>query len=165
MVKKLSLFCTLCALMPALLMAQPDPNANWRALVAEAYAKSDLVVRGTVESVRDETAVDGGHVYSLRVTGQQKGSAEQSVSLRAGGFFYTVPMAVGESVLLFLKSSGREAQVRGGPAYSVVEVATLTPMAFRMQGAEARPVDSRLQADFAGVSADEIEGLLRSIKP
>ena len=165
MIKKFTLLCTLCAFMPALLLAQPSSNADWRALVSEAYGKSDLIVRGTVESARDETEVDGGHVYTLRVTGQQKGPAEQSVSLRAGGFFYTVPLAVGDSVLLFLKSSGRDAAVRGGPAYSVVEVATLTPMAFRLQGAEAKPVDNRLQPDFAGVTADEIEGLLRSIQP
>lgn len=165
MVKKLTLLCVLCALTPTVLLAQPNPDANWRALVAEAYAKSDLVVRGNVESVRDETEVDGGHVYTLRVTGQHKGPAEQSVSVRAGGFFYVVPMAVGEPVLLFLKGAGREAQAKGGPAYAVVEVATLTPMAFRVRGSEARPVDNRLQPDFAGVTADEIEGLLRSIKP
>lgn len=165
MVKKLTLLCILCALAPTLLLAQPGPNANWRALVAEAYAKSDLVVQGTVESVKDETEVDGGHVYTLRVTDQHKGTAEQKVSVRAGGFFYVVPMDIGEPVLLFLKSVGREAQARGGPAYSVVEVATLTPMAFRMQGAQAKPVDQRLQPDFAGVTANELDQLLRTVKP
>jgi hypothetical protein len=157
--------CILFILSPTAALAQANPNANWRALVQEAYSKSDLVVRGTVQSVRDDTERDGGHVYTLRVTGQHKGPAQQSVSLRAGGYFYLVPLAVNESVLMFLKSSGRGPAAERGPDYSVVEADSMTPMVFRVEQGRASPVDRRLQSDFSGVSADQVEDLLRSMKP
>lgn len=145
------------------------PDADWRAVVADAYSKSDLVMRGTVQSVDDQTHRDGGHVYGLLATEWFKGASREMVSIRAGGYFYLVPLAVDDSVLLFLKSAGGgpAAGARapaGGPDYLLVEVATLTPMVFRASGAQAGPVDNRLQASFASVSAQEIEDFLSSIK-
>ncbi len=142
-----------------------NPNANWRALVSKAYSQSDVVMSGEVLSIDDQTARDGGHVYSLRVTGRHKGGPQEQISVRAGGFFYTVPLEVDESVLLFLKSTRSGKSSVRGPDYSMVEVATLRPMAFRLSGPDAKPVDRRLQAEFAQVSAQEIEDFLSSIRP
>jgi len=154
-----------------------NPNANWRALVAEAYTQSELVVRGTVQSIDDQTMVDGGHVYKLKVTGRQKGAPGEQVMVRAGGFFYHVPLNKGESVLVFLKSTNAGKHTGAGkssngikPAgqgqvYSLVEVATLRPMVFRVSGKDAKPVDNRLQAEFANVTSKEMDNLLSTIKP
>lgn len=148
-----------------------NPDANWHALIREAYTQADLVMRGTVQSVDDQTAVDGGHVYNLQVTDLKKGTAGERVLVRAGGFFYRVQLNKGESVLLFLKSTKGDETMKGAKTtsqrqvYSPIEAATLKPMVFRVSAAEAKPVDNRLQADFANVSANQIEDLLSSIKP
>lgn len=147
------------------------PDADWRELTAEAYTQADLVLHGTVQSVDDQTEVDGGHVYSLQVTSQQKGAPQEQVLVRAGGFFYHVPLNVGESVLVFLKSTSGGASKGGnnsrrpGRVYSLVEVATLRPMVFRVTGADARPVDNRLQPEFANVTNEELDKLLSAVKP
>lgn len=136
-----------------------SPDADWRALVAEAFTQADLVMHGNVQSVDDQTAVDGGHVYQFQLTSQLKGAPVKLVSVRAGGFFYRVPLNVGESVLVFLKSTS------GAPIYSLVEVAPVRPMVFRMSGANANPVDSRLQSEFANVTNEQLDNLLSSIEP
>ena len=136
-----------------------NPNANWRALAKEAYTKADLVMHGNVESVDDQTAVDGGHVYQLQITSQLKGAPVKHVSVRAGGYFYNVPLDVGESVLVFLKSN------RGAANYSMVEVAPIRPMVFRKSGANAKAVDKRLQSEFADVTNEQLDDLLSTIEP
>ena len=162
---------TFCVVILAAPVSAANPNANWRELIEEAYTKADLVMSGTVQSVDDQTAVDGGHVYSLQVTGQQKGAPQKQVLVRAGGFFYQVILEKGDSVTVFLKSrAGGNADRRGAPAgqgkvYSLVEAASLRPMVFKVAGNEARPVDQRLKAEFADVSADEVEDFLSSIQP
>ena len=153
-----------------------DPDANWRALATEAYTQADLVVRGTVQSVDDQTMVDGGHVYSLQVTDRQKGASGEQVKVRAGGFFYRVALTKGDSILVFLKSTNG-GRYRSGisakpgqtdspePVYSLIEVAGLRPMVFRESGKETRPVDNRLQSEFSNVSNEEMDDLLANIKP
>lgn len=147
-----------------------NPNANWHALIREAHNQADIVMRGTVQSVDDQTAVDGGHVYSLQVTDLKKGTAAENVLVRAGGFFYRVPLNKGESVLLFLKSTNGNKTMNDAKTssqrqvYSLVEAATLKPMIFRVSAKETKPVDKRLQVDFANVSTDQIEDLLSSIE-
>ncbi len=146
-------------------------GADWRELAAEAYTQADLVMQGTVQSVDDQTEVDGGHVYSLQVTSQQKGAPEEYVLVRAGGFFYRVQLEIGDSVLVFLKSTsgGQSMSVNNsrnqGRVYSLVEVATLRPMVFRVSETDARPVDNRLQQEFANVTNKELDELLSAIKP
>ena len=148
-----------------------SPDDDWRELAAEAYTQADLVMHGIVQSVDDQTEVDGGHVYSLQVTSQQKGAPEEHVLVRAGGFFYHVPLNVGESVLVFLKSTSGGQSTSGdnsrsqGRVYSLVEVATLRPMVFRVSGTDARPVDNRLQPEFANVTNEELDKLLSAVKP
>ena len=151
-----------------------DLGSDWRELVTEAYGKADIVMRGTVKSVEDQTMVDGGHVYSLLVTSSEKGVAASEVIVRAGGFFYLVPLDVGESVLMFLKSVNNadradagnpDRAAAGNPAYGLIEVAPLRPMVFLMSGTEAKPVDSRLGAEFSDVKITELDSLLASIKP
>lgn len=167
----------------AIPVSAQNPNANWRALATKAYKQADLVMHGTVQSVDDQTMVDGGHVYSIQVTSLEKGAPTEQVLVRAGGFFYHVPLDVGESVLVFLKSNSVAKPASGdtsatsenfssggksrgqGPAYSLVEVATLRPMVFRVSGKNARPVDKRLQSEFANVTNEELGNLLSAINP
>jgi hypothetical protein len=138
---------------------------DWRALVTDAYSKADLVMSGTVQSVDNQTAVDGGHVYRLQVTDRNKGSAGEDVLIRAGGFFYTVPLEVDESVLVFLKSVNGARFSAGAPAYSLVEVASLRPMVFKVSGARVKAVDNRLGPEFDNVTGAEINDFLSSLKP
>lgn len=147
-------------------LAMPAGAADdWRALTEEAYAQADLVVRGTVQSVDDQTEVDGGHVYSLQVSSLDKGLAEDSILVRAGGFFYTVRVNVGESLLVFLKTTKGGHSASKAPVYSLVEVATLKPMVFLASGNEVKPVDKRLQPEFANVDLADFENLLSAINP
>jgi len=161
---------------PAVTIGAPNPNANWRALVAEAYAKSNLVMSGTVQSVEDQTMVDGGHVYNLHVTNRHKGDSGERVKVRAGGFFYRVALNKGDSVLVFLKSTKGGRHTSGtsakpgqtdslGPVYSLIEIAGLRPMVFRESGTHTRPVDNRLQSEFSNVTSEEMKDLLANIKP
>jgi len=135
-------------------------DADWRALVEDAYKRADLVVSGTVTSVNDQTAVDGGHIYGLELTGQQKGAPESQLQVRAGGFFYLVSLEAGDEVMLFLRSTSDKSQ-----PYALVEAEGLRPMAFRVSGADARPVDDRLDSIFASVTVADLNGLLSSIEP
>lgn len=145
-----------------------DPD-GWRALVIDAYTKAELVMHGTIQSVDNQTSRDGGHVYRLAVTSQEKGDPMDQILIRAGGFFYTVPLEVGESVLVFLKPvNGGGFSDRGAPAYSLVEVTSLRPMVFKLSGASrasVKPVDNRLGPEFDKVTGAEIDDLLSSLKP
>jgi len=157
----ITFFFVIC---PAAAVDAADPSDNWRELVAEAYAESDLVMSGIVQSVDDQTAIDGGHVYNLLVTEQHKGAPPQQISIRAGGFFYLVRLEIDETVLVFLKPNQSNQALDRSPAYSLVEVPTLTPMIFRVKGGETEPVDSRLQAVFARPTVDEMANLLSSFE-
>lgn len=177
------LITTLFVVSFAINVGAQNQNANWRALATKAYKQADLVMYGTVQSVDDQTMVDGGHVYSIQVTSLEKGASEEQVLVRAGGYFYRVPLNVGESVLVFLKSNGVGKPSSGdtpassdnlssgskskgqGPIYSLVEVATIRPMVFRVSGNNARPVDKRLQSEFANVTNEEFDNLLSTINP
>jgi hypothetical protein len=167
MKRTVAALCFLFLLAPTALLAQGQgqTNANWRALVQDAFAKSDLVVQGTVVSVRDETERDGGHVYELKVTGRQKGPDVESVAFRAGGYFYTMPLSLDESVLIFLKAANRGPAAMPGPPFSVVEADALRPMAFRSNQGRAAPVDGRLRSEFDGVTSDQVDQLLQSLRP
>ena len=142
-----------------------NPNANWRALVSDAHGRSDTVLSGTVQSVEDQTAVDGGHVYELLVTDEFKGSTPEHVSVRAGGFFYVVPLKKNEDVILFLRKTSENVAKGKRADYVLVEADKLRPMAFRISNDNAHAVDGRLQAEFASVKAAEIKQHLASIKP
>ena len=142
-----------------------DPNANWRALVNDAHGRSDTVLSGTVQSVEDQTSVDGGHVYSLLVTGKHKGSPPEHVSVRAGGFLYRVSLEENEDVILFLRNTSEAVPRSRRTDYTLVEVDTLRPMAFRISGDNARAVDGRLQAEFASVKAADLKQHMASIRP
>ena len=76
-----------------------------------------------------------------------------------------MPLGVDESVLVFLKSVRGGQSSNGGPSYSLVEVATLRPMVFKVSGAYAKPVDNRLGPEFANVTSAELDNLLSSLKP
>ena len=147
-------------------LAIPASAADeWRALAEQAYAQADLVVRGTVQSVDDQTERDGGHVYRLQVNSLDKGLAEDSILVRAGGFFYSVHVNVGESLLVFLKSTKGGQSASNAPVYSLVEVASLRPMVFLAAGNEVKPVDKRLQAEFANVGLADFKNVLSAINP
>ena len=142
-----------------------DPNDNWRALVNDAHGRSDTVLSGTVQSVEDQTNVDGGHVYELLVTDEHKGSPAESVSVRAGGFFYVVPLKENEDVILFLRKTPENVPAGRRTDYTLIEVDTLRPMAFRISDDNAQAVDGRLQAEFASVKVADLKQHMVSIEP
>ena len=142
-----------------------DPNANWRALVSDAHGRSDTVLSGTVQSVEDQTAVDGGHVYELLVTDEHKGSTPELVSVRAGGFFYVVSLKKNEDVILFLRKTSENVPKGRRTDYTLVEADKMRPMAFRISNNNAHAVDGRLKAEFASVKVADLKQYLVSIKP
>lgn len=142
-----------------------NPNANWRALVADAYSVSDTVLSGKVQHVEDQTAVDGGHVYTVEVTGTHKGAPAERVSVRAGGFFYVVQLVKNEDVMLFLRKTPEGMPGSHRTDYTLVEVDEMRPMAFRVSDGNARPLDGRLQAEFATANMADLEQYLDSMKP
>jgi len=142
-----------------------NPNANWRALVSDAHGRSDTVLSGTVQSVEDQTSVDGGHVYELLVTDEHKGSTPENVSVRAGGYLYVVPLKKNEDVILFLRKASKNVPKGKRTDYILVEADKLRPMAFRISGDKAHAVDGRLKAEFASVKVADLKQHMVSIKP
>lgn len=140
-------------------------GADWRSLVTDAHTQADLILQGTVQSVDDQTAVDGGHVYRLKVTSQTKGAAADEILVRMGGFFYTVQLEVDDSVLVFLKSVNGGRFSPGAPAYLPIEAESLRPMVFMVSRAGVKPVDDRLGPEFDKVTGAEIDDLLSSLEP
>ncbi len=98
--------------------AKPNVDILITAAALFIYTEDFMAVENFMH---DQTAVDGGHVYSLQVTDRKKGTAGEHVSVRAGGFFYRVALNKGDSVLVFLNpahtsrfSSGTSAKPGGG---------------------------------------------------
>ena len=157
-----TLFIFSCLIVFASTMATgANPNANWKALVAEAYRSSDAVLSGKVQDAENHTAVDGGYVYTVEVTGTYKGAPAEHVSVRAGGFFYVVQFELNDTVTLFLKDAPKSNRTD----YTLLVGAEITPMAFRVSDNKAHPLDKRLQANFATVDGVDLEQYLESMKP
>ncbi len=142
-----------------------NPNANWKALVADGYSLSDTVLSGKVQDVEDQTAVDGGHIYTVEVTGTHKGAPAKRVSVRAGGFFYVVQFDNNEDVMLFLKKTPEGMPESPRTDYTLVAVDNIRPVAFRVSDGNARPLDGRLKAEFATVNMADLKQYLDSMKP
>jgi hypothetical protein len=136
-------------------------SAVWSKKMNDAFARSDVVVLGTVTSVRNYTPTDGGYGYDIAVSDVLKGNAIARCSVRMGGWAYTIRFTPEQKVLLFLKQS--DTFLPKEPFVLTLD-ANQKPLAFRVEKGRISGVDSNLQSVWEGRSIQEIKEILQNPK-
>ncbi len=121
--------------------------------VAEAAERADTVVVGDVTAKRNYQPADGGFGYDVSVRETLKGSAASRVSFRAGGWAYSVDLAIGTQVLVFLSETRSF-----GPKdpFSVALDSNGHPLVFEVRQGQLEPASSPSDPGWTGRSPDEV---------
>lgn len=130
---------------PADLAIQDAATQNEQ--VGEAFARSDMVVLGTVAGVRNYLAVDGGYGYDIEVSETLKGSAIDRLSVRAASWLYVIRFNRGEEALLFLKKSDIFLPT---DRFILALDSSNRPLAFRVEGDQITGVEAGVREAWEG---------------
>ena len=126
--------------------------------VSDAFFRSDLVILGTVASIRNYTPTDGGHGYDIAVSEVLKGDQANMYSVRAGGWAYTIPLNYGDKVLLFLNQSDSLTQ---SERFVLALDHERKPLAFRIEADQLVGVaPPEWRSLLSGCSLEEIREIL-----